>query len=154
MGVSRARRHRAFLWPALLVVPLLASGCQDVQPTHAKGLDLHRLSSVSLGMSHADLVALMGQPLEEAKAPEPAGQSAVWYARPGARWILGEYRTNVRGYEVVFWLRDGHLVAGRVVGAPNGPLCECRADACNPDWATPCVATLDGGLDTSRRTRG
>jgi hypothetical protein len=131
---------------------LLATiGCEDVEPRQADGFALEQLSNVVFDMSRADVLAAMGAPLQERIARDDHGQtSALSYAEPGARWIMGEYRFNVRGYECVMWLRGGRLTAARVFNAARGTLCQCNADSFAVDRAEPCFAAVSSGEEVTR----
>ena len=117
---------------------LLVCSCQDVKPREAGGFRAEQLAKVSLGMSRGDIRAIMGPPLQEHQAAQAGETSALWYAEPGALWIMGEYKTNVRGFECVMWLRDGNLTDARVFNAATGTVCHCNEESCSLDWADAC----------------
>jgi hypothetical protein len=123
---------------SLLVLCLLGSvACHDERPRSAAGFRLEGLSKLSIGMTTAEIRQAMGEPLPELSPG--SSKKALWYARPGARWFLGEYRSRVRGHECILWLKDGRLMAVRVFDAEAAAICECREGACKAGWAEPCV---------------
>ncbi len=121
---------------APLVLAFVAVGCEDVPPKAAPGLNAERLANISVGMPRDEVLAALGDPLLNRSSGE---NEALWYAQPGARWWLGEYRTNTRGYECVVWLREGRVIRARVQDTQDPTGCECTEVACAERWADPCL---------------
>ena len=76
----------------------------------------HYLVAVNRALSEADEIDawLLANPLAKLKPTElemaqgsDLDREILRYARPGARWWLGEYRTNVHGLECRIGMQDG-----------------------------------------------
>jgi hypothetical protein len=122
-----------------IVSTLGAVGCQDIAPERAPGFQPSKLAGVTIGMSEEELVALLGSPLPTPSGMPPAPYQVAHYATRGARWWLGEYRSNVRGDDCLFWLQDGKVVAARYLNEVNQKLCRCEKGNCPAEWARPCI---------------
>jgi hypothetical protein len=113
-------------------------GCQNEQPRVATSFRISRLERVAIGAARADVIAALGDPLRLVSAKNNV--EMLVYAQPGARWWLGEYRTNVRGFDCTVWLRDGKVAAARVADPISGLKCACTAEACPATWFKTCLA--------------
>jgi hypothetical protein len=120
-----------------ILLAIVLGACSDEPPQQAPGFAAANLNRLSIGMTTAEILKVMGEPLPDLNPG--SRERALFYARPGARWYAGEYRSNVRGYECILWLKEGRLLAARVFDAEAGVICECKAEPCSSGWAAPCM---------------
>jgi hypothetical protein len=133
------RPRRTGLRTAVLLSLMASVGCEDVEPRQAPGFEASRLAELSLGMTYNDVVRVMGNPLQD-RSVEPEHVRALFYAEPGARWFLGEYKSNVRGFECILWFREGKLARARVYNSQTGRICHCQQGSCAAAWSQPCFS--------------
>lgn len=124
-----------------VLLPLWISACQTVEPQQTADFSADRLAKIRIGTSRTEVLAALGAPL----SGDGGSRNFLEYATPGARWMLGEYRTDVRGYECAIWLDRDMVTAARVFDAAAGKLCECNTEACPQGWAEPCAPKMPSG---------
>jgi hypothetical protein len=117
---------------------VVAHACQNIEPERTAGMRFENVSRLKLGLDRSTVVMIMGEPLPRLGSIDHPGREMLTYARPGARWILGEYRSNVRGYECLVGLEEGKVVSARVLNAASGAMCYCSSAQCAADWAAKC----------------
>ena len=123
---------------AASTILLASAGCQNVEPQVAPGFQAANLEHVQIGQAKAEVLQTLGSPLA-AEHPSPnRDQENLHYARPGARWWFGEYRTNVRGVECRIGIREDRVVA-IVYADPNGSNCFCNTAPCPEGWLSACL---------------
>jgi hypothetical protein len=114
----------------------------NVPPHQAAGFHPERLAQLSPGMLDADIIALVGQPLRrEFGGQGPQTRELLTYAELGAL-IKGDVSIGSRAYECLVWLHAGRLEEVYFYSAATHRYCWCRKDACSPEWAEPCQATM------------
>ncbi len=129
----------------LLPVLGLAVACMEQPPRTAPGFEQEKLNRIRVAMGIDEVREILGSPLELPGKESANPPSALWYAEPGATWVLGEYRYNVHGFECILWFREGRLQGARVVNMNGYETCECYAQKCDAEWATPCLQTQRSG---------
>ena len=128
-------RHR--LRMSVFIAAILAAGCQDTPPRVAAGFRRENVSRVTIGTTRAELISLVGTPLSQPGQPPFLSEL---YAVPGESWFLEEVaRFNVRGDELLFWMKDGKVHSARFFNDKTNRLCTCENGACPSDWALPCA---------------
>ena len=114
--------------------------CPGQRQRFAPGFSLANLSRLSVGISIADARAIMGEPVWEAHADD--GTSGLWYADPGAKSSLGDYRAPDTGVACSLWFEADKLSNAEVEDIESGQKCRCDAASCDSQWAVACFDTL------------
>jgi hypothetical protein len=158
--VMNMNASRYVLWPLVGLLGFAAVRCSKrVEPETAAGFNLENLSRLSLGESRGAVLEKMGQPLQVPKALRAnverllPGTEVLWYARPGADWIVGDYRQNGRGMACSILLEGGKVSGVHVQNAETARSCTCRAEECPTAWANACFippGTVHGGAVEQR----
>ena len=134
--------HRSYArrvgWGSCIGALLLVAGCRDVEPQQAPGFRIENLARVSIGQTKSEVLQIMGSPLlEDAPRRQQDGEN-LRYARPGARWSLGEYRTAVRGVECRISIQKNRVVA-IMYADPVRAACFCNTAPCPVAWLDKCL---------------
>ena len=132
---------------AIGVLGVLVLGCvrEEVLPQVSPTFRSESFLNVRAGMSLEAVRALLGPPVQEVDSQDKGGFLALWYSEPGATWIDGEERENVRGAECILWFKESQLHNARIVDPVSGTICECKPETCPERWAAPCFVALERG---------
>ena len=100
-ALKLTKRAAAALRGAASVVALVA--CQSAPPQQGEGFRPELLGRLSLGMSEADIITLIGPPLRrEGVGRGPEAREMLTYAVYGAR-IKGDVSIGSKGHDCFLW---------------------------------------------------
>src|SRR5262245_36839305 len=120
------------------VVGVAFIACHSVPPRQAEGFRPELLGRLSLGMSEADVITLLGAPLRrEGAGRGPQARELMTYAEYGAS-IKGDVSIGSKGYDCFLWLHAGQLDEVWFVDTTTHKKCQCQKGDCPPEWAVPC----------------
>lgn len=138
MAQSRGRWLRV----GLAIIGLVGFvGCDYESAGVAAGLTAQSLPKLRLGMSGADVHRVLGPPLTQSLGP-PNTPRRLIYAR-SRRMSIGDGRHVIAaGQACGVLLEEDAESEAYFIDTKANVMCFCRPEACEPEWASPCLPSL------------
>jgi len=143
--VRTQRKYPAMTVTIALGFALLS--CRYEKAGLASGLNGAALQKVRPGNTHAEVVRLLGPPLQDLSDPGGGGKRWLVYAHPAAV-EGGQSSVMLGGLTCHIVLEKDAVVEADVYDTKADKVCVCNAAACASSWLSDCIPRLPSGPPT------